>query len=73
MIKHEVEYQVTHPRATHSGTIVTYGVGEKEIRERALIAIVEQVKYSRYAVCLNSTKYIEIGRIRCVEKLRKRF
>lgn len=45
VLRHEVEYKVTHPRVAHSGWITVYGATDAELRERAKVAIVERIKY----------------------------
>jgi hypothetical protein len=73
VLRHEVEYKVTHPRVAHSGRITVYGATDTELRERAKVAIIERIKYGMWRFYLDDSRFIEIVRIRCTETRRKRF
>jgi hypothetical protein len=73
VLKHEVEYKVTHPRVAHNGRITVYGATDMELRDRAKVAIVDRLKYGTWRYYLDDSRFIEIVRIRCTETWRKRF
>jgi hypothetical protein len=67
MYEHKVEFTI--PSIPYSKHITTYGAYEKQIRERAIVAITEHVKYSCnkfiYEKDIVISKIICIGHRRC--------